>query len=200
MAPFVNYMEPDFLQDDDDGTDLPLPDLAELAPAPQGRRPGRNRGGRPLRELQNDDPAQETTEAGDADEQAFGEGLADDEAVTTSVADASPPESESQTTTADKPKRRRRRRRRGRGNKSRGGAADTDGRNAEDESAEVTKQLGTEATGSETSSDSSASPDGKRRRRRRRNRRRGSGGSQAGDTNSLGTSGDSSPTSDKSVS
>ena len=49
VSPFVTYMTTEFQQDDDDGTDLPLPDISSLvAPTPSpGRRGPR---GRPLRD------------------------------------------------------------------------------------------------------------------------------------------------------
>ena len=208
VSSFVHYMEPEFLQDNDDGTDLPLPDLAELAPAPQERRSGRNRGGRPLRDLPHDDKQQENTESSDASEESFGEGLVDEEAAATTNADASLPESETQTTETEKPKRRRRRRRRGRDDGAGTEATRPHDGNAGDESDDGPVQSeGTAAsvsTDSASNSDeSAAAPDGKRRRRRRRNRRKGSGRTPTGDTNSTGTPGtpgDSSSTSDRSES
>ena len=49
VSPFVTYMTTEFQQDDDDGTDLPLPDISSLAvPTPPPGRRGPP--GRPLRD------------------------------------------------------------------------------------------------------------------------------------------------------
>ncbi|MEO2034959.1 MAG: hypothetical protein ABGZ35_23000 [Planctomycetaceae bacterium] len=68
VSAFVTYLAPEYLDDVDDGTELPLPDIDSLvmpAPEPRGRR---QRTGRPLRdEIEEKLPA--------ADDQPFGDGL-----------------------------------------------------------------------------------------------------------------------------
>ncbi len=67
VSEFVTYMTPEFQQDDDDGTDLPLPDISSLV-VPALKTGRRVRPGRHLRDT--------VVEAGsEPEEQAFGDGL-----------------------------------------------------------------------------------------------------------------------------
>ncbi|MCH2201704.1 MAG: hypothetical protein MK102_07025 [Fuerstiella sp.] len=113
VSSFVTYLSPELQEDDDDGTDLPLPNMADLAPPatePRGRRSGP---GKPLR----DTVADTNPETADP---AFGEGIDNPEpqaAIDSSAADLAT--TEQVTVSADvspdaKPpgKRRQRRRRR----------------------------------------------------------------------------------------
>ncbi len=118
VSTFVSYMTPDLQQDDDDGTDLPLPDLKSLLPETDSSS-RRSRPTTPLRDTWTDTP--------DADEDSFGEGIEADSVPATepdpesTVSREGQPDSSAESTTEPtgespakrKPRRRRRRGRRG---------------------------------------------------------------------------------------
>jgi hypothetical protein len=186
VAPFVTYMEPEFLEEQDDGTDLPLPDLAQLAPDPPEPRGRRNRPGRPLRDTAGNSPIESATPPEQGHDEQFGQGLS-----TVSPADAptgtqpaidSEPAAKNHNTSSEKPRRRRRRKKRSKSDRSAEAAPNnvteaTSGTNAGEPEASAVSTAGAQvdSTGSEVR------PRGKRRRRRRRGRR-GAGTNDAAGT------------------
>ena len=117
VSGYATYMTPEFQEDNDDGTDLPLPDIDSLTISAREPHGPRNRPGKPLR----DTIAEELAESED---DTFGDGLVVSEPETTAVTSqarlvASKGSEVSDAQTDDRvPKKRRRRRRRRRSRSS----------------------------------------------------------------------------------
>jgi len=186
VSAFVTYQAEEYLQDDDDGTDLPLPDLSQFTPAepaPRGRTSGT---ARPLREMIDAVPDTESAEPPpDAEaDRAFGDGVISDDSPAVAVSETTTGLKATDVTDSDAPtdpekRKRRRRRRRNRPHKSKSAAtegnsevpADSDNASASAQDQCVTDG---EATGPETEATVKKRPN--RRRRRRRKPRSDDGG------------------------
>jgi|GEM_PF-6344560 len=178
VSPFVTYMEPEFLVDDDDGSDLPLPDLAELAPNPQESSGRRKRTGRPLRDTVDELSAAVELESDDD----FGEGILADTPADISNRDQSQidsnPETEADATPRKKPRRRRRRRNRVRSDHSaEGSVTDAHGLPAPE-----TQTARSPAVAGDGATEEESTGTGRKRRRRRRRGRRSGGKRDGTDT------------------
>ena len=201
VAEFVTYMTPEYQEEIDDGTDLPLPDIASLVmPAPEPR--GRNsRPNKLLRETiaEATPAASEPSSALESEDGAFGAGVITDD----SAPQAANRETRSAQSTEGSPvktKRRRRRRGRGeRGNSSIEKETTPKTAQAEDDTAERTQPESSSADSETTqlqspssvTSDSDGESEGKPkpRKRRRRRRRRGPRQSPNGNPGDSGESG-----------
>lgn len=199
VSEFVTYMTPEYEEEIDDGTDLPLPDIASLvlpAPEPRGRR---SRPEKLLRETIADPrPAEaESSSSLEFQDGVFGAGVVtDDSAPQIKNRDISSAQSTERS--PEKPKRRRRRR----GGGGRGGSSSRNETtpHSSKEAGETTKRTQPQSssadsetnqaqTPSSVTGDSDAAEGKPKPRKRRRRRRRGPRKSPNGSSGDNGESG-----------
>ena len=200
VSEFITYMTPEYQEEIDDGTDLPLPDIASLVmPAlePRGRR---SRPGKPLRDtIAEATPAEsEPSSAANCENQAFGDGLdvkeSAPQAELRETSEADPAKSSERSSEKSKPRRRRRSRGRGeRGDSSSRKKTEDDATKAAGDSQQQTQseasstvsetaQLQTHSSGSsDADGDSEGKPKPRKRRRRRRGPRKSTDGNSGSD-------------------
>ena len=192
VSAFVTYQTEEYLQDDDDGTDLPLPDLSQFTPAepaPRGRTSGT---ARPLREMIDAVPDTESAEPPtetEADKE-FGDGVISESSPSIAVSETTPGPEATDVTDLDAPtnpgkRKRRRRRRRSRPRNSEPTATDGNSEvpdSTDDASASAEHQTGTDGEATDPETEASVQKRPNRRRRRRRRKPRSDRGGDSGDT------------------
>jgi hypothetical protein len=199
VAEFVTYMTPEYEEEIDDGTDLPLPDIASLvlpAPEPRGRR---SRPEKLLREtIADPGPAEsESSSSLESEHGVFAAGVVTDDSAP-QVKNRETASTQSTERSPEKTKRRRRRRNRG----GRGGSSSRDETTPHSSKAagETTKRTQPQSssadsetnqlqTPSSETGDSDAAEGKPKPRKRRRRRRRGPRKSPNGSSGDNGESG-----------
>jgi len=201
VAEFVTYMTPEYEEEIDDGTDLPLPDIASLvlpAPEPRGRR---SRPEKLLRETIADPRPAESKSSSSLESQdgVFGAGVVTDDSAP-QIKNREISSSQSTERSPEKPKRRRRRRSRGGGGRGGSSSRNKTTPHSSKEAGETTKRTQPQSSSADSETnqaqtlssvtgDSDAAEGKPKPRKRRRRRRRGPRKSPNGSSGDNGESG-----------